>query len=151
MKPQHPSLRWVVLFSYILTGLLSQVIWITFAPILTISAQAYSVSATEIGYLSAVFPLVYIIISIPVGYFIDSYGFRKAVLVGTGLMAVFGLLRAFSPNFTSPLIFQTLAAFGQPFVMNSISKLVKGWFPERESGLATGLGSLSLYLGPSWD
>jgi predicted MFS family arabinose efflux permease len=147
MKPQHPSLRWVVLFSYILTGLLSQVIWITFAPILTISAQAYSVSATEIGYLSAVFPLVYIIISIPVGYFIDSYGFRKAVLVGTGLMAVFGLLRAFSPNFTSLLIFQTLAAFGQPFIMNSISKLVKGWFPERESGLATGLGSLSLYLG----
>ncbi len=74
------------------------------------------------------------------GYFIDSYGFRKAVLVGTWLMAIFGLLRAFSPNFTFLLTFQTLAAFGQPFIMNSISKLVKGWFPEKESGLATGLG-----------
>lgn len=147
MSLKSPSFKWVVLFSYVLTGLLSQVIWITFAPILSISAQAYGVSATEIGYLSAVFPLIYIIISIPVGYFIDSYGFRKAVLVGTGLMAIFGLLRAFSPNFTFLLTFQTLAAFGQPFIMNSISKLVKGWFPEKESGLATGLGSLSLYLG----
>lgn len=62
-------------------------------------------------------------------------------------MAVFGLLRAFSPSFTLLLVFQALAAIGQPFIMNSISKLVKGWFPEKEAGLATGLGSLSLYLG----
>jgi len=144
---RHPQFRWLVLISYVLTGVLSQLIWITFASILSLTAQTYNVPEAAVGYLSLVFPLVYIIISIPVGYFIDAYGFRKAVLLGTGFMAVFGLLRAFSPNFNFLLIFQALAAVGQPFIMNSISKLVKCWFPEKEAVIATGLGSLSLFIG----
>jgi predicted MFS family arabinose efflux permease len=147
MQPQYSSFRWLVLFSYALTALLSQLIWLTFAPILSTTAQMFNVSQADVGNLSIVFPLIYIIISIPAGYFIDSCGYRKAVLLGTGFMAVFGLLRAFSPDFTFLLIFQTLAAIGQPFIMNSISKLVKGWFPQKEAGLATGLGSLSLFVG----
>jgi predicted MFS family arabinose efflux permease len=141
------SFRWLVLVSYILTGILCQIIWITFAPILSISAQAYGVSQADIGNLSTVFPLVYVIISIPVGYLIDSRGFRKAILLGAGFMAVFGLLRAFTSNFTLMLIFQALAGVSQPFILNSISKLVKSWFPEKEVGIATGLGSLSLFIG----
>lgn len=147
MQPQYSSFRWIVLFSYALTGLLSQLVWLTFTPILSTTAQTFNVSQTEIGNLSLVFPLIYIIISVPAGYIIDSRGFRKSVLLGTGFLAVFGLLRAFAPNFTYLLIFQTLAAIGQPFIMNSVSKLVKGWFPEKEAGLATGLGSLSLFFG----
>jgi predicted MFS family arabinose efflux permease len=147
MEQHYSSYRWLVLLAFVLTGLLSQLIWITFAPILTVTVQAYGVSEADVGNLSLVFPLIYIIFSIPAGYFIDSYGFRKAVLLGTGLMAVFGLLRAFSPNFTFLLIFQALAAIGQPLIMNSISKLVSGWFPRKQAGLATGIGSLSLYLG----
>jgi predicted MFS family arabinose efflux permease len=147
MEHQNSSYRWLVLFSFVLTGLLSQLIWITFAPILSITTQTYGVSEADVGNLSLVFPLMYIIFSIPAGYFIDSYGFRKSVLLGTGFLAIFCLLRAFSPNFTILLIFQALAAIGQPLIMNSISKLVKGWFPQKEAGLATGIGSLSLYLG----
>jgi predicted MFS family arabinose efflux permease len=147
MQLPLPRLRWLVLFSYILTGLFCQVIWITFTPILSISTQAYGVSQADIGTLSLVFPLVYVVLSIPAGYFIDSYGFRKAILLGTGFMAVFGLLRAFSPNFICLLIFQTLAGVSQPFINNSISKLVKSWFPQKEAGIATGLGTLSMFLG----
>ena len=147
MQLPYPQFRWLVLIAYILTGVLSQVIWITFVPVLSITAQAYGVSQTDVGYLSTVFPLIFVIISIPVGYFIDAHGFRKAILLGTSFMAVFGLLRAFSPNFTYLLIFQALAGVSQPFILNSISKLVKGWFPEKETGLATGLGSLSLFMG----
>ncbi len=147
MQLSHPSLRWLVLLSYILAGIFCQVIWITFAPILSITAQTYGVTQADVGNLSTVFPLVYVAISIPAGYFIDSYGFRKAILLGTSFMAVFGLLRAFSPNFTFLLIFQALAGVSQPFINNSISKLVKSWFPQKESGLATGLGTLSLFVG----
>jgi predicted MFS family arabinose efflux permease len=147
MQLPPASFRWLVLFAYILTGIFCQVIWITFAPILSLSAAAYGVTQADIGNLSIVFPLVYVVLSIPAGYFIDAYGFRKAILVGTGFMAVFGLLRAFSPNFTFLLIFQALAGVSQPFINNSISKLVKSWFPQKEAGLATGLGTLSLFIG----
>jgi predicted MFS family arabinose efflux permease len=95
MQLQRPSIRWLVLISYILTGIFCQVIWITFAPILSITAQTYGVTTTDVGNLSTVFPLVYVVISIPVGYFIDSYGFRKSSLLCTSFIAVFGLLRAF--------------------------------------------------------
>ena len=144
---KYPSFRWAVLGAYMLTGIVSQLIWITFAPILPIASSVYNVSEADIGLLSAVFPLTYIIISLPVGYFIDSYGFRKSILIGIFMLAIFGLLRAFAPFFMLLLIFQLLAGLGQPFIMNSISKLVKNWFPDDEAGLATGLGSLSLYLG----
>jgi predicted MFS family arabinose efflux permease len=147
MQLSYPSLRWLVLTAYILTGILCQVIWITFVPILSIAAQSYGVTQADVGNLSTVFPLIYVVISIPVGYFIDSYGFRKAILLGTSFLAVFGLLRAFSPNFTFLLIFQALAGVSQPFINNSISKLVKSWFPQKECGLATGLGTLSLFIG----
>ena len=45
------------------------------------------------------------------------------------------------------LLFQAGVAIGQPFVMNSVSKLAVTWFPRKESVLATGLGSLALFLG----
>jgi predicted MFS family arabinose efflux permease len=147
MTSKASSYRWLVLASYSLTGIVSQLIWITFAPILTIVVNIYGVSEGDVGLLSAVFPLIYIISSIPIGYFIDSKGFRNSVIIGTSFLGIFGLLRPFANTFTLLLVFQTLAAIGQPFVMNSISKLVKAWFPSNEAGLATGIGSLSLFIG----
>lgn len=143
----YSKYRWVVLISYMLTGIISQIVWITFAPILPIVMKTFNVSEGDVGLLSAVFPLTFIVLALPSGYYIDSRGFRKGVLVGILLLSIFGLLRTFANTFFTLLIFQTIAGFGQPFIFNSISKLVKGWFPPEEEGLATGLGSLSIYLG----
>jgi len=38
-------------------------------------------------------------------------------------------------------------AIGQPFVLNSITKMVATWFSTAESALATGLATLSLFVG----
>ena len=146
-SPEISSYRWIVLLAYMLTGIVSQIIWITFAPILPIVKNIYGVSEGDVGLLSAVFPLTFIFIALPSGYYIDSKGFRKAVLIGTAFLSVFGFLRALASSFIILLAFQTIAGFGQPFIFNSISKLVKGWFPPEEEGIATGLGSLSIYLG----
>ncbi|WP_290624108.1 MULTISPECIES: MFS transporter [unclassified Archaeoglobus] len=141
------SYRWVVLLVYILAGIISQIMWITFSPILPIVEEIYNVGDAEVGLLSAVFPIVFIILALPIGYYVDKRGFRKAVLLGSAFFAVFGVLRVFATTFLLLLIFQTLAAVGQPFIFNSISKLVKSWFPAEEAGLATGLGSISLFIG----
>ncbi len=141
------SYRWVVLLVYILAGIISQIMWITFSPILPIVEEIYRVGDVEVGLLSAVFPIIFIILALPVGYYVDKRGFRRAVLLGSAFFAVFGVLRVFATTFLLLLIFQTLAAAGQPFIFNSISKLVKSWFPAEEAGLATGLGSISLFIG----
>ncbi len=132
---------------YILAGIASQLIWITYAPILTVSSRFYHVSSDEVGLFAAVFPLVYLVISIPVGYYIDKYGFRRALITGMIFLGVFSAFRSITTSFIVALSFQVIAGTGQPFVMNSVSKLVRSWFPEEEAALATGLGTLSLMLG----
>jgi fucose permease len=74
--------------------------------------------------LSMVFPLPYISISIPSGILTDSKGYRVSVGIGVIFMAIFSVLRIFSHDFTTLLLFQACIAIGQPFVMDSVSKLV---------------------------
>lgn len=139
--------RWVVLGVYMLTGIVSQLLWITFAPVDSIAASMYGVSRDTIGLLSLVYLVVYVVLSIPVGYVIDAAGFRRAILIGATLLAVSGVARALTASFALVLAFQAVGACGQPFILNSISKLVRGWFPPSEAALATGVGTLSILLG----
>lgn len=63
----------------------------------------------------------------------------------------FPYLRIFSTlntyNFTFLLVSQIGTAISQPFIFGSITKLAVSWFPEKEQGLATGLGTIGLFLG----
>lgn len=43
------SYRWVVLLVYILAGIISQIMWITFSPILPIVEEIYRVGDAEVG------------------------------------------------------------------------------------------------------
>jgi len=139
--------RWVVLASYMWGAAVSQLLWLNFAPITPLVEQLFQVTEFEVGLLSLVFPLLYIPISIPAGILTDSKGFRVSVGIGVMFMAVFSILRLLSGDFTALLISQAGVAIGQPFVMNSVSKLAATWFPSRERALATGLGSMALFLG----
>ena len=143
--------RWVVLALFIFVALISQLLWLTFAPISSEMTDHFAVTAFDISLLSLVWPLIFVIIALPVGIFIDRYGFKKSVGVGSLFLAVFATLRIFSAspdnNFTILLITQTGAAISQPFIFGSITKLSTSWFPEKEQGLATGLGTIGLFLG----
>jgi cyanate permease len=92
--------------------------------------------------------IVYIIVSIPASWMIDTYGFRIAVGIGAVLTAVFGLTRSLAgDNYTLVLISQIGIAVGQPFILNSLTKVAARWFPIGERATASGLGSLAMYLG----
>ncbi len=139
--------RWIVLVAYMWGAAVSQLLWLNFAPIMPLVERLFQVSEFEVSLLSMVFPLLYIPISIPSGILTDSKGYRVSVGVGVLFMAVFSVLRIFSQDFTMLLLFQAGVAIGQPFVMNSVSKLAATWFPRKERVLATGLGSMALFLG----
>jgi predicted MFS family arabinose efflux permease len=62
-------------------------------------------------------------------------------------MAVFACLRVFDSSFWVLLVAQLGIAVSQPFVVNGISKLVGDWFPPDASALATGLGTMGMFLG----
>jgi sugar phosphate permease len=147
-KTRVYSYRWIVLFTYMLVAVVSQILWLNFAPITTIMTTIFNVTESDVGLLSMVWPLLFIPVSIPAGILIDGKGFKFGVSIGALIMAIFSVLRIFSgENFSMLLIFQSCAALGQPFVFNAISKLVTLWFPFEERALATGIGIMGQYIG----
>ena len=85
--------RWIVLVVFMLIVAATQLLWITFAAITSDATKFYGVSDLSIGLLSMSFMIVYIIVSIPASWVIDTYGIRVGVGIGAVLTAVFGLLR----------------------------------------------------------
>jgi MFS family permease len=140
--------RWIILVSFMLVIIVNQLLWITFAAITIDATKFYGVTDLMIGMLSMVFMIVYIFVSIPASWVIDKYGFRVAVGIGAGLTAIFGLLRGLmASDYTMVLVAQIGIAIGQPFILNSITKVASRWFPMQERGMASGLASLAMYLG----
>ncbi len=148
---KYSGYRWIVLIVFIIIALISQLLWLTFAPISTEMEKLYGVTAFDISLLSLVWPLIFVITAIPVGIFIDKKGFKISVSVGAVFLAVFSIIRIFSAipeyNFFILLISQAGAAISQPFIFGSITKLSASWFPKNEQGIATGLGTIGLFLG----
>jgi MFS family permease len=141
--------RWVILTAFVIIAVMTQVLWITFAPITSEAAKYYHTSDLMIGLLSMSFMIMFIFIFLPSAYAIDTWGFRTAVGIGAVLTAVFGLTRGiFAPNFTVVLISQIGIAIGQPFVIGAITKIAARWFLAEERATASGIGTLALYLGP---
>ncbi|MEM3794580.1 MAG: MFS transporter [Thermoprotei archaeon] len=148
MERANPR-RWGILFGFTLISMSSQIIWLNFAGIVSPQTQdIYHVGLGLIGLLSAVWPLVFIPLSIPVGLLVDRWGFRKVVILGGTIFMVFSWLRIISgTNFWVLFVFQSLASIGQPFIYNSISKLSRDWFPAGEQTLANGIGTMGQIVG----
>lgn len=140
--------RWIVLAAFMLIAGMTQVLWITFAPITGAAAEHYGVSDLTIGFLSMVFMIVYVVVVIPSAWIIDTWGFRSAVGIGAAITAVCALARGvFAGSFTAVLISQIGIAIGQPLVIGSTTKLAARWFAVEERATATGFGTLAQYLG----
>jgi len=140
--------RWVVLLAFMFVVIMNQLAWITFAPITSAAASFYKVDDLSIGLLSMCFMVVYLFISFPASWCIDTYGIRVAVGIGAALTGVFCLLRGLAASsFTWVFIAQIGIAIGQPFILNAVTTVAARWFPIRERATAAGLGSLAMYVG----
>ncbi len=140
--------RFVVLAAFMVAIAANQLLWISFAPVTRVAADFYGVSDLAIGLLSLVFMLVFIVVSIPASWVLDTYGIRVGVGIGVVLTAGFGLLRGLlADRYAWVLAAQIGVAVGQPFILNAIAKLAGRWFPPRERATAAGLASLAMYAG----
>jgi cyanate permease len=140
--------RWVMLAVFMFVVVVNQLLWITFAPITRDAVAFYGVTDLGIGLLSMIFMIVYIVVSIPASWVIDTYGLRMAVGIGAALTGLFGLMRGLvASSYPLVLVAQVGIAIGQPFILNAVTTVAARWFPLRERATASGLGSLAMYLG----
>ncbi len=140
--------RWVVLAVFMFINLTIQVLWISYAPVLVPAAKFYGATDTQIGLLAITSWLIaYMVLSLPVSWAIDTYGFHLTVGFGAILMAVFGVLRGFAVTYSQVLWCTVGIAIAQPFLLNAWTKFAAHWFGLEDRATAVGLVTLASLLG----
>ncbi len=140
--------RWVVLGVFALLNALVQMNWITFAAVTGDASAFYDVSVLNIGLLSMIFMIVFIVMAVPASWVIDTYGLRFGVGVGAAFTGVFALMRGiFADDYTMVVIATVGLAIGQPFVMNAVTKVGARWFAVTERATAASVPSLAQFFG----
>lgn len=144
---KHTAYRWIILILFMLPAAMSQMLWLNFAPLLTEVQKKYRVDELTSNLLILVFPLVYVLVSVPAGFLTDKRGYRYSIIFGSVIMTIFAALRIYDGPFWFMVACQAGIAVGQPFIINAISKLVADWFAPEHNALATGIGTLGMFIG----
>ena len=151
MQNIHSSVspyRWVVLGVFMLNISISQIMWMTFAPIARDAAAIYTGGNIDaIDLLAILAMLAWIPFCLPAAWCIDNLGLKKGAGIGVVLVGLCGFLRIFAPSYGWLLACMIGCAIAQPFVLNGFTKLASNWFPENEEALASGLLTMSLFIG----
>ena len=142
-----PAVRWAILSVYAVLAASTQLLWLTFAAIDTDTAKVLHVDVGTVGDLAALFPFIYVVLALPAGRWLDAR-FAHALAVGAVLTGAGAIIRVLAPSsFGVQLGGQMVIAAGQPFVLNSITKVAARYFPAQERATAISIGSVALFIG----
>src|SRR6516225_9005462 len=89
--------RWVILAGYALLAACTQLLWLAYAPITTQTHRIMGVSQGAVGDLAVIFPLMYVILALPAGRWLDAR-FGRALGLGAVLTGGGGLVRLIGPS-----------------------------------------------------
>lgn len=144
--PVRPG-RWLVLASFALLVACTQVLWLSVAPITTQAAQTLGVSDGAIGDLAVINPIMYVLLAIPAGRWMDRR-FAAALAAGAAFTAVGAVLRAAgSSSYPVVLVGQVVMSVGQPLVLNASTKVAARYFPPTQRTAAISVASAAQFVG----
>jgi predicted MFS family arabinose efflux permease len=131
---------------YALVAAATQMLWLTYAAITTDAARAYGVSEGAVGWLSEIFPLLYVVLAIPAGMLLDRW-FVPVLSTGAALVAVGGLVRLGGLTFGWALAGQIVVAVAQPVVLSAVGKLAAEMLPAPARATGIAIGSAGSFVG----
>jgi predicted MFS family arabinose efflux permease len=137
---------WIVIAAFAFMAAATQLLWLTYAPITTATAHYYGVSESAVGWLSEIFPLLYVGLAIPAGKLLDR-SLHGGLGAGAVLTALGGVLRLAGDNFVWALAGQFVVAVAQPLVLSSVIKLAGERLPERERPEGIAIGTAGMMIG----
>ena len=139
--------RWTVLVAFALLIACTQLLWLTFAAVTDQTSAALHVSNGVVGDLAVVNPLLFVVLAIPAGRWMDRH-FGRALAAGAVLTAVGSLVRVVdTSSFAWVLAGQLIVSAGQPLVLNASTKVAARYFPEGERTAAISVASAAQFAG----
>ena len=140
--------RWAVLAVTMLVNATLQALWIAYSPITSAASTYFGVSELAVGFFAMSFMIAFLPLSLPASWFIDRFGFVKAIGLGSVAVGIFGLLRGLAgSNFTLAMVATCGMAVAQPLFLNAWTKMPAAWFPAKERATAVGLTTIANIVG----
>ena len=116
-------------------------------PLIEPISEDLGLSRSAMGTLLGSWPLVYIVVSIPVGSLIDRFSLRSTIAFGTTLVALSGFLRAVAIDYPTMLVAVMVFGLGGPFISIGAPKLLSIWFDHEQRGRAMGIYLMAPAVG----
>jgi len=101
--------------------------------------EVFKVSASTLGYLSAIYFYAYACMQIPVGVLLDSWGSRRSLTVAVLLCAIGCYSFAYANSLLIAGMGRLLMGVGSSFAAISSLHLAATWLPPKRFALLTGL------------
>jgi predicted MFS family arabinose efflux permease len=131
---------------FALLGAVTQVLWVTYAPVTDAATRYYGVSDSAIGWLANVFPLLYVLLAIPAGVVLDRW-FKGGLAAGAVLVAIGAIIRVAGDGYAAALVGQLVVAVAQPLVLNAVTGVAGRYLAERDRPVGIAIGSASTFGG----
>ncbi|EGD74792.1 hypothetical protein PTSG_07025 [Salpingoeca rosetta] len=146
--------RWLMLTLVSLLQISNAMIWIGFAPIISIAREYFNTNTTMIDFQS----IIFMIVSIPFGFAgtwcLNTLGLRKSLVLASWLNGIGGIVRWVGVFLPSPhaklalvTVGQGIAACSQPIFLDSPTLLAATWFGEHERAEANMIASVANPVG----
>lgn len=125
----------------------TQVFWLTYAPVATDAAEFYDVSTGAITALNLVYPLLYLVLAIPFGRVLDRSP-RGVLLLAAALTALGGVVRVVGGDaYAAALAGQLLVAVAQPILLGGLVVVARANLPVEQRPAGIAVGSVGFFLG----
>jgi MFS family permease len=145
--------RWVVLVALMSVVMASEMQWLALAPISRVVASYYNLNTTSNSFvgpdlLTLIHLVAFVVVSIPISWVVTKVSLKWTLRYSAIALAFFSFLKGFGAHSFWIIVFaQVGLSISYSAIMNNVTLVVSRWFPLRERGFATGLVSLSQYLG----
>ncbi|MDO9356185.1 MAG: MFS transporter, partial [Solirubrobacteraceae bacterium] len=141
-----PGLIWTAIAAHAVVAGLTQALWLSYAPIATDVAARYDVSVGAVGWLTTVFPLLYVVLAIPAGLALDRWP-RRTMAIGAGLVVAGAVLRFAWEGFAGALGGQVLVSLAQPILLGGVAVIASSLLPASRRAIGIAVGSAGVFAG----
>ena len=147
--PAHTSLRaWLMWILAALFYFYENLVQVSPSVMTTELMRDFTIDATHLGYLGALYLTAYAGMQIPVGILVDRYGVRRLLSIASLVCGLGCILFASAKLFSMACIGRIMIGIGSAFAVVCCSKIAATWFPLGRFALLTGLMITVGFLGP---
>ncbi len=107
----------------------------------------FSITASQLGQFSAVFFYAYVLMQIPTGVLVDSWGARRLLILGAVLAAVGTFMFGSASSVALSMAGRALTGAATAVAWIVLLKLATHWFPSGRFAMLTGLGLMIGNIG----